>query len=411
MALIAGAPREPVDTTPSRWIIPTLTLATFVSMLNAMALGPFLPVISEDLGTSVALLGQVPALSMLLAALIGFVAGPLADRVGYRRALWVSLFVAAASALGIGLAPGYLILLMAALLGAGGRAITQPIAVVIAGSQFTGDQQRRAISWVMAGVTGAVIIGIPALTGIAESFSWRIAFVGLAGMTLILMILVRCELEPDRTRNTSSLSLRGIVTAYRPLARHRPTLGLIGATLLGSAGVWSMATYLGAFYDERYGYTTQQIGWVYLVPGVTLFVGSLLAGGRVGSLPLRPLVIIPRIMTGLAVGCLFILPLSATAGLALLAVQGITTGISGVAVVLLLTLESPAGKATTLTLNTAALSLGTACGSALGGLLLAIGDFSLIGFCSLVLSCSSAALVWTCRERSSSVITAANAGK
>ena len=75
MALIAEAPSEPAtDATPSRWIIPTLTLATFVSMLNAMALFPFLPIIAAELGTSVALLGQVPALSMLLAALRGALA-------------------------------------------------------------------------------------------------------------------------------------------------------------------------------------------------------------------------------------------------------------------------------------------------------------------------------------------------
>lgn len=379
---------------PGRWLVPVLTLATFVTALQAIVLGPILPDIADDLDASVSLLGQIPAATMLLAAMVGIVAGPLADRFGHRRALLGSLLALVVSSACMALAPGFLLLLIAALIGSIGRAIVQPLSIVIVSEQSVGDRQRQAVSWIMAGVTGAVIAGVPALTTVAEAFGWRAAIAGLAVIAAALLPFVRGSLGASEPAATSGATLTRVFLAYRPLLAHRPTLGLILATLLASAGIWVMATYLGAFYDEQHGYSTRQIGLVYFVPGVTLFIGSIAAGGRTGTLPLRPIVILARVVTGITIAGVLALPISGVAGIGLLAVQGLATGLSGVAVVLLLIRESPAGRATTLTLNTVALSLGTALGSTIGGVLLAVAGYAMLGLAALLLSVSSAVLVW-----------------
>src|SRR5260370_22557772 len=74
------------DTAPAKGLVPMLSLAAFVNHLNLIAWNPFLPSIAEAHGVTVALLGQVPALMLLLSASLGLVIGPLADRYGYRRA-------------------------------------------------------------------------------------------------------------------------------------------------------------------------------------------------------------------------------------------------------------------------------------------------------------------------------------
>jgi predicted MFS family arabinose efflux permease len=391
-------PRE--RAVPSAWLVPVLTLATFVMMLQSMALGPLLPDIAADLDTSVSLLGQIPAAVMVLASVIGFFAGPLADRFGHNRALLASLIALTISAVGMAVAPGFGLLLVSALFGSLGRAVIQPVAVVIVGDRFSGDRQRRAVSRVIVGSTVAIIAGVPALTTVADALSWRAALLGLAMLTTILIPLISRGLGPAPQGASGNTADDRFWAAYQPLLRHRATIGLLGGTLLAGAGTWVMATYLGAFYADRFDYTTRQIGWVYFVPGATLFLGSMAAGGRVGALPLRPLITTAWIVKGIAIAGLLTLPIPALPGLVLLGVQGITTGVAAVAVVLLLIRESPAGRATTLTLNTVALSLGTALGSTLGGALLAIGDYALLGLASFLLSCGSAALVWFARTPS-----------
>ena len=53
--------------------IPVLLAADFVAMLSTLACGPLLPLVAEEIGTSVALVGQVPATMMLLVVLLGLV--------------------------------------------------------------------------------------------------------------------------------------------------------------------------------------------------------------------------------------------------------------------------------------------------------------------------------------------------
>ena len=56
----------------ARGFLPTLALATFVNHLNVVAWNPFLPFIAEAHGITVAILGQLPALMLLLSAVLGW---------------------------------------------------------------------------------------------------------------------------------------------------------------------------------------------------------------------------------------------------------------------------------------------------------------------------------------------------
>jgi MFS family permease len=60
-------------------------LTPFVGQLNTFATNPFLPSMARDLGAPVALLGQIPELSMLAPAALALVTGSVADRIGHRR--------------------------------------------------------------------------------------------------------------------------------------------------------------------------------------------------------------------------------------------------------------------------------------------------------------------------------------
>src|SRR4051794_5480570 len=88
----------PTDETVSRLLVPVLTLGVTIAILSARALAVFLPALAADFGTSVSLLGQVPALMLFLAGALALAAGPLADRYGFRKMLVAGLLAVVVSA-------------------------------------------------------------------------------------------------------------------------------------------------------------------------------------------------------------------------------------------------------------------------------------------------------------------------
>ena len=78
-------------------LVPTLTVAAFVNHLNVIVWNPFLPFIAEAHGIEIAILGQLPALLLVLSAVLGLVISPLADSYGFRPTMVLSLLAVAAS--------------------------------------------------------------------------------------------------------------------------------------------------------------------------------------------------------------------------------------------------------------------------------------------------------------------------
>ncbi len=398
-----SAPRDqsivPADGPPARWLVLLLTLAVFVNFLAPLALGAFLPVVAAELGVSVALLGQVPALMMLLAALLGLAVGPLADRFGHRRTLLIGLLAVLVSSLGTGIAPSFVILILVSLVGAVGRAAVLPVGQAILGTRFSDEDARRAaLSKIQTGQSGASVLGIPLLTTIAALLNWRAAFFTLAAVSLVAVLALARELAPDRPQAPGPTRLKTLLAPYGPLLRDHASLALIFAAWLGNAALWVILTYGAAFYVQQHGFSTQEVGWVYLVCGLGVVFGQLLAGGRLGRRP-GALVIGSRIVSGCLMGSSLLLPLPALATVVLSTLGVLANGASNVATVVLLTGVAPTERATTLTLNGSAMSLGAALGGAGGGLMLAVGGYAALGSSSLGLALAAAGVVWWSRNR------------
>jgi DHA1 family purine base/nucleoside efflux pump-like MFS transporter len=396
---MTAPPATPAPSTqPTTWVLPALVLAAVVAQLSVAGLPPFLPVMADTFGVSVALLGQVPAIITLLAAGLGLAIGPLADWLGHRRALLLGLATIVLSTLGMALAPSLGILLAVALVGSIGRATIVPVAQALAGARFTGEERRRALGWLAAGSSGAGIAGVPILTSIDAALGWRAAFVGLALLVVAVLVLGRLAIAPDRADRTEPPRVGAVFRSYAPLFGHRPTLGLIGASALSAMGVWTMLTYLGAFYVQQHSFTTQQVGWAYLLIAISVVPGTLAAGGRLGRLPQRPLLVGSQVGLGLLMAAALTLPAPSAVAIGLMTVAGVMAGIGLVATSTLLTEETPAGRATTMVLNRSAISLGTAVGSATGGLLLALSGYGALGASTLLWCGASAALIWWSRS-------------
>jgi MFS transporter, DHA1 family, inner membrane transport protein len=303
---------------------------------------------------------------------------------------------------GMSLAPTYLVLLLVSLVGAIGRPALTSVPLAHAGTHFHGAARQRVVSWTSAGMSGAGIIGIPILTAIAATYDWRAAFAVLAAVSLVIGAIMWLALPSESVDTTSRptgnpLGRRRLWAACSPLLRHRPTMGIILATSLGAVMMFTVLTYIGALVTRRYGYSVQEVGWVFFAISVAFLGGSLLAGGRVGRLPIRTVLITTRGLSGILVGVAFALSLPAFVVIGLTMLGVLANGISNVCTILLLTGETPGGRATTMTLNALTVNLGGALGSSLGGLLLTTGGFPALGFSATPFGLAGVALVWWSR--------------
>lgn len=386
-------------TPPERRLVGLLAACSFLAFVNFAALAPFLPAIARDLDTTVPLVGQVTTALTLLSAGLGLAIGPLADLRGHRRLIVVGIAAVALNLAGMALAPTYAALLPMALLAAVGDAILFGLPYAVAGERLRGDGQRRAVAWISGGLSLGIVAAPTLLALIGNVVGWRGALLVAAALTLLTVLPALRWLPSDAGSDDARLTLRSLVAAYRPLAGSRPMVLLYGASGLRSAGVIGAFSYFGAFIADRYNAGPGLIGLCYLGAGLGVLAGDVLSATTTMRAPLHLLTAVAGAASCVLLGAAFglILPLPAT--IALTAGATILNSISYIALTTLMTRETPAGAGTTMVLNGSMINLGTAIGAAIGGLLIALGGYALLGLLVPGFVLGASALVLLVRPR------------
>jgi predicted MFS family arabinose efflux permease len=385
-----SAPEDPAPR--SAWsIISVLALTVFVTTSNGASLGAFIPQLAADLEAGVPLLGQVTTAVFLVSAVVSLMAGPVADYYGKRRIILYGLLILAVSAGGTSLAPSYGWFLAARLLSAFSSGFIVGNTLALTGTLFGGEERRRALSWVTAGTASAPIAGVPLLALLASFGSWRGAY---AAVSLMVLLLVRALVPDDTQRPTNRFSTAAFLSAYQPLLRSRPMLRIYSASALRATSWVGLLTYLGAFLGETLELGVREIGWGYMLGGVGYFVGTKLAGARLGGIDLRLLYGVATLLMGALLGLAFMLPSSGVQIAAALTLAAAFSGIGWVTLVTLMSSETPAGQASTMSLNAVLFALGSGLGGLVGGGLLAFGGYGALGIGLLLFSAASGFLIW-----------------
>jgi predicted MFS family arabinose efflux permease len=352
--------------------------------------------VAADLGTTVAVLGQIPALAFAVAAVLGLVVGPLADQAGHRRALLVGVVASSLGAILTALAPSLLILVPVALVGAGGRSIGLPVAQAMVGTRYAGAAMRRGLALIQATGTLAPIVGIPMVTAIGAVAGWRSAFLALGVLGGVAIVLMLWLLPPDQP--TTRAHTRFSPAAFTPIFRDRPTLWLYASSLARNLGVWAFVTYLGAYLVQEHALSAAEVGWAFTATGLGNFAGSMATGGPLGRIPLRVLAFAAPLLIAVSLSTVVMMPIGMVAVLILLVLGFVGNGVSIVAHNTLLVSGSPAGRATTTSLNQTCMSLGGAVGGSVGGLLLATGGFPALGALTLICNLVAAGCILPSRH-------------
>lgn len=359
-------------------VIVAICVASFFAVINFIATSPFYPKMARELDTSVSRLGQVITIMVFISAVLGLAVGPLSDRFGYRRPLIFGMLAIAFNLIGAGLTPSFLPLLGLSVVGGLGDALVFGMPMAIAGSRFSGQAQKKAISWAWGSMSIAGIVAVPLLSLVGGSAGWRVALIASGIGTLVGVWFVAISLPPDKLTSRKAIQVSELIESYLPIFKHPPILRLFGVTFMRAACWIGLLTYLGSFLQDELGLSVRQASFFYTVGGGGFAIGSFAAGREIRGVSPRRIVALASAIAGLAVGALFITAV-VWATMPLLLIIAFVSAISGVAIVQLLAVESQAGSGTTMVLNGSVLNLGTAAGAAVGGALIALGGYTALG--------------------------------
>ena len=397
-AVIEAAPARRNEATTGRLDIGVLIpvcLTLFMAGLWGQAFGPLIPEMADDLGVSVALVGQVSTVKLVMIGLGSILSGPIADHFGRRRTIAAGLGGGVIAALLFASAPNYIALLAAGFAGGLAFSMVHGVSFATVVSSFRGDVQRRALGITQATVTSAGIIGAPIVTVIASFTDWRTTFVVMAGILLVAMFAVIRLLPSGRPADAGGLSIASVLASYPPVLRDGPTRNIYIASMLRAIGFGGPLIFIPAFLIERHDFTLREVGLALMATGIGIFLGNLSGGGAwLSRFDLRRVYALSA--SSLGFGWLAVLTLDIPG---IVAVAGIVTiffvaGISYISRLALLGSTSKGSSATTMGLNTATLGIGNAVGTAIAGLMLAIGGFTLLAIALPFFSTASALAIW-----------------
>ena len=169
---------------------------------------------------------------------------------------------------------------------------------------------------------------------------------------------------------------------------------LIASSLVRSISLWGFNTYRGAFFVYRFGITSQEVGWIFTIAGMGLFLGGAVASSRFAGLPLHWLAIVGTAAIGLGGGLAMVLPLGILPAIALTALTSFGLGFSLVATDTLIVNRAAGLRATATSLNRVSTNIGVAVGSSGGGLMIAVDGYPLLGITVLSFGAVALLLLW-----------------
>lgn len=255
-----------------------LFLSTFAIGTTEFIIAGLLPQVSSDLGVSIPTGGFLvtgyaigvaiggPLLSLVLAKLPG------------RVALLLLLAAFTIGQVGCAVAPNYPTMLAARVLVAATHGAIFGVGAILATQLVSADRAGRAVSYLLAGVTVANVLGVPAGAAIGTALGWRASFwsVGVLGLVAVAAVLL---LVP-RTETVQSRPV-SLLTQVHVLGR--PVVFLTFLVLIfGMIGQFALLTYIVPVLHEVSGFDLSTIPWLLLCFGVGSTLG-VLAGGRLSD--------------------------------------------------------------------------------------------------------------------------------
>lgn len=244
-------------------------------VLTIGGLALFLPLIRRDLGLSFTQGGTLPAVTILVYALMQIPVGYLTDRFGPKRLFFIGVLGTTILSLTFGLVTEYWQALANQTLAGFFRAFLFVPGLALLSGWFPSHWRSTAMSLsLMGGLLGNVVLDIVGPLLVAE-FGWRFPFISFASVGIIAsFVLLRFGKDPPRRREQRKVSVHEILQLFG----HRVmwVCGILQYIRL--AVVQGIAFWLPSLLIDEKGLSLQLTGLLIAVRAILIAPSSVLGG-------------------------------------------------------------------------------------------------------------------------------------
>lgn len=353
-----------------------LVLGSVALGLDAYVIAGLLPQIAEDLGAS----GSVIGLGVTAFTGAYAVCGPLlSGRAGKdpRNGLLGALAVFSLANVVTAVSPTVGVFIVSRLIAGAAAGIYSPLSAAVAGMSVTEERRGRALSLVLAGLAVGTVVGVPAGLGVAKQLGWRaaIALVSVVGMAALAGIAIR------KTSAVPAVPSSSLGQRLRIIGRVDNFLTVLVTFFVG-VGSLGLYTYISVVL-ERVQVDTIAGMWIWGIGGAVGAFGIGRVLDKVDSSRKLTTIIIVLLAADFAMLLLF--PSSRMVALVCLFAWGLLGWSSMAPQQHSMLSANPDEGATAVAANASANYLGSAVGSAVGGLFLPSYTGILLGALFVVL--------------------------
>lgn len=261
-----------------------LTISAFGIGTTEFVIVGLLPTMAKDLDISIPSAGLLVSLYAMGVAIGAPILTALTSRLP-RKGLLIGLMglFTIGNALA-SLAPGFTSLVIARILTGFAHGVFFSIGSTIAAALVPAERRGSAIAIMFAGLTVAIVTGVPFGTFIGQHFGWRATFIGVA-LLGVISLAASWLLVPHDLKNEKAASLR---TQVKVITNKRLLLGFL-MTTLGYGGTFVAFTYLSPILQEVTGLSEAVVNFMLLLYGVAIALGNLVGGKVANKHPLKAL--------------------------------------------------------------------------------------------------------------------------
>ncbi|OPJ64012.1 MFS transporter [Clostridium oryzae] len=356
-----------------RLIITLLFSIFFLLGCDTFIVSPLVPLIASSFNIAASSGGYLVTAYSILYVIFSPLLGPISDKVGRKKMMVIGTFIFSIASLATGIAPNYILTIIARAFTGVGAACAAPNVWAYIGDYFDYKERGRVTAIIASALSLGMILGVPIGSFLAQLMHWETCFYVLAVVSFLVSISIYAYFPDKKTTDSSNTNyLHQFIKVFKV----KSVVFSFLVTLFIAVANLGLYTFLGFWLDKQFNLKVSDVGLFLIFAGFGNVCGVQLGGILSDKFSKKKTIIASSL---LLVTALILLPIFGN-NIFLAAIDVfLWLGSGGAAfsvMQVLITQLSSAQRGTVMAVNNSFMWLGTASGSAIVSFLIAHFNFA-----------------------------------